>query len=97
MRWSAARDSASPSNDPEVPIDTNQLKRRWCRGGGDDTEPDRLLSAARHRPLPLDLAGQSLQRVNRRPAKDIEQLILRNWKGHFAGDLLRSDRDYLGS
>ncbi|MFP4496276.1 MAG: transposase domain-containing protein, partial [Halochromatium sp.] len=46
---------------------------------------------------PYDYLVDVLQRIDTHPAKNIDQLIPRNWKDHFADEPLRSDLHRLSS
>jgi hypothetical protein len=96
-----------------VPIDTNHLERGlrpipmgrrawlfcWREVGAEAvaTIQSLLVSCRLHDIDPYTYLVDVLQRIDRHPAKDIDQLIPRNWKKRFAGDPLRSDLDRLGS
>jgi transposase len=93
--------------DPDVPIDTNHLERAlrpipmgrrnwlfcWSEVGAEAvaTIQSLLVSCRLHDVDPYDYLVDVLQRIDTHPAKDVEQLIPRLWKQHFADHPLRSD------
>ena len=50
-----------------------------------------IVSCKLHDIDPYTYLVDVLQRIDRHPASEIEQLIPRQWKGHFADNPLRSD------
>jgi hypothetical protein len=100
-------------NDPDVPIDTNHLERGlrpipmgrkawlfcWSEVGAEAvaTIQSLIVSCQLHGIDPYDYLVDVLQRIDSHPAKDIDQLIPRNWKNHFADEPLRSDLHRLGA
>jgi transposase len=94
-------------DDPDVPIDTNHLERAlrpiplgrknwlfcWSEVGAEAvaTIQSLLVTCRLHDVDPYDYLVDVLQRIDRHPATDVEQLIPRRWKQHFAADPLRSD------
>jgi hypothetical protein len=93
-------------DDPDVPIDTNHLERAlrpipmgrrnwlfcWSEVGAEAvaTIQSLLVSCRLQEVDPYDYLVDVLQRIDTHPAKDVEQLIPRRWKQHFAADPLRS-------
>jgi transposase len=94
-------------DDSDVPIDTNHLERAlrpipmgrrnwlfcWSEVGAEAvaTIQSLLVSCRLHDVDPYDYLVDVLQRIDTHPAKDVEQLIPRLWKQHFADQPLRSD------
>ncbi len=93
-------------SDPDVP-NTNHLERAlrpiplgrknwlfcWSEVGAEAvaTIQSLLVTCRLHAVEPYDYLVDVLQRIDRHPAKDVEQLIRRRWKQHFAAAPLRSD------
>jgi hypothetical protein len=95
-----------------VPIDTNHLESGlrpipmgrnwlfcWSEVGAEAvaTIQSLIVSCQLHGIDPYDYLVDVLQRIDTHPAKDIDQLIPRNWKVNFAENPLRSDLHRLGS
>ncbi len=94
-------------SDPDVPIDTNHLERAlrpipmgrknwqfcWSEVGAEAvaTIQSLLVTCRLHDVDPYDYLVDVLQRIDRHPANDVEQLIPRRWKQHFAAAPLRTD------
>jgi transposase len=93
--------------DPEVALDTNHLERAlrpvplgrrnwlfcWTEIGAAHvaTVQSLLVTCKLHGIRGYDYLVDVLQRIDRHPAKDIEQLTPRLWNQHFAANPLRSD------
>ena len=94
-------------NDPAVPIDTNHLERAlraipmgrkawlfcWSEVGAEAvaTFQSLIASCRLHDIDPYVYLVDVLQRIDRHPASQVEQLIPRLWKQRFADSPLRSD------
>ena len=94
-------------DDPDVPIDTNHLERAlrpipmgrknwlfcWSEVGAEAvaTFQSLIVSCRMHDIDPYTYLVDVLQRIDRHPAAEVEQLIPRRWKQLFAGEPLRSD------
>ena len=92
--------------DPEVPLDTNHLERAlrpipmgkknwlfaWTEAGAKDVAVlQTLIASCRLQHInPYDYLVDVLQRIDRHPAKDVDQLTPRQWKQRFADQPLRS-------
>jgi transposase len=93
--------------DPDVPIDTNHLERalrvipmgkkawlfNWTEIGARHVGiiQGLLVTCRLHNIDPYTFLVDVLQRVNRHPAREVEQLTPRCWKDRFAKSPLRSD------
>jgi len=93
--------------DPDVAIDTNHLERAlrvvpmgkknwlfcWTELGARQIGivQSLIVTCRLHGIPPYDYLVDVLQRVSQHPAADVEQLIPRQWKEHFANNPLRSD------
>ncbi len=98
--------------DPAVPIDTNHLERAlrpipmgrkawlfcWSEVGAEAvaTFQSLIVSCRLHDIDPSTYLVDVLQRIDRHPASQVEQLIPRLWKQRFADSPLRSDLHNLG-
>lgn len=94
-------------DDPQVPLDTNHLERAlrvipmgrknwlfaWTEVGAEQIGiiQSLLVTCRLHLVNPYDYLVDVLQRVDRHPARQIEELTPRFWKQRFAQNLLRSD------
>jgi len=94
-------------SDPEVPIDTNHLERAlrpipmgrrnwlfcWSEVGAEAvaTIQSLIVTCRLHDIDPYVYLVDVLQRIDRHPASEVDLLIPRLWKQHFADDPLRSD------
>lgn len=94
-------------DDPEVPIDTNHLERAlrvipmgrrnwnfcWTELGAKHVGivQSLLVTCRLHKVDPYDYLVDVLQRIDRHPASQVEQLTPRVWKTLFAANPLRSD------
>lgn len=94
-------------DDPDVPIDTNHLERAlrpipmgrkawlfcWSEVGAEAvaTCQSLIASCRLHDVDPYTYLVDVLQRIDRHPAREVEQLIPRRWKQLFGDHPLRSD------
>lgn len=94
-------------DDPQVPIDTNHLERAlrpipmgrrnwlfcWSEVGAEAvaTLQSLIVTCRLHDIDPYTYLVDVLQRIDRHPAAQVEQLIPRRWKDLFADNPLRSD------
>ena len=92
--------------DPDVPLDTNHLERAlrpipigkknwlfaWTEAGAEDVAVlQTLIASCRLQNInPYDYLVDVLQRIDRHPAKELDQLTPRQWKQRFADQPLRS-------
>ena len=92
--------------DPEVPIDTNHLERAlrpipmgrkswlfcWTEIGAERVgQIQSLIATCVLQDVdPYTYLVDVLQRIDTHPMAEVEQLIPRRWKEHFAGDPMRS-------
>lgn len=97
--------------DPELPVDTNHLERslrpiplgrknwmfRWTELGARQIGivQSLIVTCQLHAINAYDYLVDVLQRVDRHPASQVDQLTPRLWKQHFAHQPLRSDLDSL--
>jgi hypothetical protein len=94
-------------DDPDVPIDTNHLKRAlrpipmgrknwlfcWTEGGAEAVATPRslIVTCQLHDSDPYVYLVEVLQRIDQHPAAEVHLPIPRRWKQHFADNPLRSD------
>ena len=97
--------------DPELPVDTNHLERTlrpiplgrknwmfsWTELGARQIGivQSLIVTCQLHAINPYDYLVDVLQRIDRHPASQVDQLTPRLWKQHFAHQPLRSDLDRL--
>jgi len=98
--------------DPDLPLDTNDIERQirtvavgkknwmfaWTEAGAEQLGIIySLIASCRLQGIdPYTYLVDVLLRVGRHPARDVHQLIPREWKQHFLDNPLRSDQPFQG-